>query len=314
MHVHQIIASFRLFHSPLSFAKDTMANAIAMLELQRVKLDFQSLGNLQIGSKVKNSSVKDNENDEKIALRQLPSGVSPPAVLLAKWFLPKWRISQRESLDVSGATKSWSYSKCSKTKTIKTIKNNQNNQNHQLFPSLQTPTDCAWICAMPFAPRVPVRVSLAWDLHRGLALSCLAPWESGFQQRPKTIACTILYQPFLNKNWPHSSTLHLFQIVLGTSLLAVPSRLITENINCFHHTPPKPVNIFIAETLPFCKVCAKWRSRWWRPLSTPPQAAAVANQVSPQRLNSELPMVFGKYMWLIILKCYDLPLENMKTG
>lgn len=62
-----------------------MANAIAMLELQRVKLDFQSLGNLQIGSKVKNSSVKDNnENDEKIALRQLPSGVSPPAVLLAK--------------------------------------------------------------------------------------------------------------------------------------------------------------------------------------------------------------------------------------
>ena len=276
-----------------------MANAIAMLEMQRVKLDLESTA--------KNSSVKDNnENDEKIALRQLPSGVSPPAVLLAKWFLPKWRISQWESLDVSGATKSWSYSKCSKTKTIK---NNQNNQNHQseqpLVPSLQTPTDCAWICAMPVAPRVQVRVSLGPSPWAGAVL------PGAVRVR---VSATILYQPFLNKNWPHSSTLHLFQIVLGTSLLAVPSRLITENINCFHHPPPKPVNIFVAETLPFCKVCAKWRSRWWRPLSTPPQAAAVANQVSPQRLNSELPMVFGKYMWLIILKCYDLPLENMKTG
>lgn len=280
-----------------------MANAIAMLELQRVKLDSQSLGNLQIGSKVKNSSVKDNENDEKIARRQLPSGVSyqngeyPNESLWMSLVPPNHDLIQNVRKP-----------KPSKTiKTIKTIKVN----NHMFHPCKHPPTVPESVQCLSHLAR---RWRSAWDLHRGLVLSCLAPWESGFQQRPKTIACTILYQPFLNKNWPHSSTLHLFQIVLGTSLLAVPSRLITENINCFHHPPPKPVNIFIAETLPFCKVCAKWRSRWWRPLSTPPQAAAVASQVSPQRLNSELPMVFGKYMWLIILKCYDLPLENMKTG
>ena len=142
MHFHHIIASFRLFHSPLSFAKDTMANAIAMLELQRVKLDFQSLGNLQIGSKVKNSSVKDNENDEKIARRQLPSGVSPPAVLLAKLFYQNGEYPN-ESLWMSlvppnhDLIQNVRKPKPSKTiKTIKTIKVN----NHFFHPCKHPPT------------------------------------------------------------------------------------------------------------------------------------------------------------------------------
>lgn len=123
---------FRLFHSPLSFAKDTMANAIAMLELQRVKLDSQSLGNLQIGSKVKNSSVKDNENDEKIARRQLPSGVSyqngeyPNESLWMSLVPPNHDLIQNVRKP-----------KPSKTiKTIKTIKVN----NHMFHPCKHPPT------------------------------------------------------------------------------------------------------------------------------------------------------------------------------
>ena len=89
------IISSRLFHSPLSFAKETMANATAMLEMQRVKLHFKSLGNLQIGSKVKNSTVKDNNENDENRTKTTTKWVSPPVAFApGKMILPKWQISQ----------------------------------------------------------------------------------------------------------------------------------------------------------------------------------------------------------------------------
>lgn len=162
MHFHHFIASFPF--TPIICQRNHgqcyrhVGDAAGQTSFQ------EPWGNLQIGSKVKNSTVKDNNENDENRTKTTTKWVSPPVAFApGKMILPKWQISQWESLDVSGA-KTWSYSTCSKTKTIK---NNQNSKPSKWTTNFSIPANTHPLCRCE-----------AWDLHCGLPLFCLARWKS----------------------------------------------------------------------------------------------------------------------------------------